>query len=329
MTLVGTAQRAYRKGRLLRQLVHRELEAIRTIDMPLRRRLRLWSWGFVSESGILYDLTPESRHLYVSDAAYVLRTPYINGIYNPTLNDKVVFYHAMRSVSLPTPQLYGVVGRRRIAWIDPPHGEPPKDALDLLQRVGAILFKPFDGGRGSNVSVAFWRDGEIQVNGEARDAAKLARMASPGMMLCELIRPTGYAAEIFPDSLNTIRVMTMWDYERGRPFVARMYHRFGTNKSAPVDNVSRGGIMAMVDVQSGVMSRAIGVHAAELVWHDVHPDTGAAIEGAVVEGHADLVAEIERGAGELPNVPYIGWDVAVGSEGFRVIEGNSYPDLAV
>jgi len=133
-----------------------------------------------------------------------------------------------------------------------------------------------------------------------------------------------------PAGDDTLRLTTMWDLERGEPLVARAGHRFGTARSAPVDNVSRGGIIAPVDAQSGELGPGFSAsHDAESVWQTHHPDTGAAIAGARVPDWPRVRDAVLELSGRLAHIPFIGWDVLLGDQGWWIIEGNHYVDPAI
>lgn len=117
----------------------------------------------------------------------------------------------------------------------------------------------------------------------------------------------------------------MWDYDRGTPFVAAAEHRFGTLQSAPVDNTSKGGVFAGVDLATGELGRlAPTAQTTERQTH--HPDSRKRVEGTPIPNWTSLVDGLLSLSKRLAHIPYIGWDVVVGDEGYRLIEGNSAPD---
>ncbi len=331
--LRGATKRGISRALRFRDLVRRERHALRTLPMPLHRRMNLWRQGLTTESGLLYDLSDGRRKLYVSDWAYLMRTPFINGVTNPTLNDKVIFFHTMRSVGAPTATVHGLATPRGMAWFaGPPDGE--RDAVRglrvLLERDGELVLKPADGGRGNRIAFLALADGGVTVNRERADDAALAALLTPGMLVCERLHQGAWAAGIFPDATNTMRLMTMWDIDTGEPFVAKAIHRFGTHRSAPVDNVAKGGISTHVDLATGELGEAIpapSIWGAQRFTH--HPDTGAPLVGARVPGWEQVVAEVLEVNRRVAHIPYIGWDVLLGDGRWWIIEGNHYPDTQI
>jgi len=194
------------------------------------------------------------------------------------------------------------------------------------------VLKPcVDGNGGAGVFVYERRDGAHVVNGVLVTPNDLGRRLGGGVWLvCAYVEQADYARTIFPDVANTIRVLTMYDDEAGQAFAAAAVHRFGTRAQGPtaVDNWSRGGLTAAIDLAGGCLGRAYGFPSAGgLVTHATHPDTGTPIEGAVVSGWPAVRDGIVALATRLPFLPYVGWDVVVTDEGYQVIEGNRRPDV--
>ena len=117
--------------------------------------------------------------------------------------------------------------------------------------------------------------------------------------------------------------------ESGIPFIAAAAHRFGTDRSAPVDNCNAGGITSNIDLETGVLSKGILTYfdGNSLTWLDNHPDTGSRISGVQVPGWEDIKMKILDTSAEISHLKYIGWDIVVTENGFVVLEGNNGPDI--
>lgn len=331
MSLDDTVRQGLRRLSGAISLVNKERDAMKTMHIPWHRRLRLWRHGFLGESHLLYNLASNDRRLYVSDYARYVRSPMINfGGGNAVLNDKLIFYYAMVSLSAPVPAVYGIVDRG-VTWIDPPPGfDTSNGVVGLLRSGQESVLKPVDGGMGRDVHVISLDDGKMRIGDREVDEAFIVGALKPGMLIQQRVRQGDYARRIFPGSTNTLRVLTMWDYARDEPFIAHAIHRFGTARSLPVDNWSRGGLNVAVDAETGELSRAVTfAHSGGLEWHTRHPDTNAPLSGLFIPHWRTMVDELLRISRALPRLRYVGWDVLIGDEGFYLIEGNSYPELGV
>ncbi len=312
-------------------MLDKERDSMKVVHVPWPRRLAAWRRGFLGESSLLYELGSNDPRLYVSDYARFVRSPMINfGGSNPVLNDKLLFHYAMQSLAAPVPRIYGIV-QRGVTWIDPPASfDTSEGVIGLLRRGLELVLKPVDGGAGRGVYVISLEDGRMRMGGAEIDDAFVTRLLKSGTLIQQRVRQGAYAARIYPDTTNTLRILTMWDYARDEPFIARAVHRFGTAKSGPVDNWTQGGLNANVNVGAGALERVVGFPSAgKLEWRTDHPDTGAQITGAVIPNWDAMTSELLRVSAGLPRIHYVGWDVLVGDDDFFLIEGNSYPALGV
>lgn len=130
--------------------------------------------------------------------------------------------------------------------------------------------------------------------------------------------------KIHPASLNTIRIPVL--FTEGHFKIIAACIRFGRDGSL-VDNIDSGGMTAEVDLDTGVIMTPAIDHAGN--QYIVHPTTGEIIVGLRIP-FWDAVKELVLKAAEItPKVQYVGWDVAVTSEGPILIEGNTCGSLQI
>ena len=126
-----------------------------------------------------------------------------------------------------------------------------------------------------------------------------------------------------PQSLNTIRVMTM---SKGDGFkVIGCMFRMGVGEHV-VDNGSSGGILAPIDWVTGVVS-GDGRNKEGKIYA-CHPDTGKVIKGFVVPYWDNVINACKEMASFIPKKVFAGWDVCVLESGeIELIEVNSGPNI--
>jgi hypothetical protein len=252
------------------------------------------------------------------------------------LNDKQLFREALSALGLGEliPENYALITGGTATLL--PGGETmplPQFLRDQLTRVPFMVVKPVDGGGGKGILRVERRAGGLLVNGTSvPDFEALAKDIPPKRtcIAVEFVQQAPYAQSIFPETTNTIRVLTMLDVTRGRePFIAIAVHRFGSMKTRPVDNWTQGGLSALIDLDTGRLGRAVAYPSSgRLDWSDAHPDTQARITGTAIPGWRKVVARLLEVAGALASrVPYVGWDIVVTRCGFQIIEGNNYSDV--
>lgn len=233
----------------------------------------------------------------------------VNRHYGYVLDDKAVFADLCAHRGMPTPRIAARAVDGVWRW-----AAGGREALGQSLRVhGRIVVKPTLGGKGAEVRVL-------------RELAAMDPPPATDTIATPFVRQHDYAEAIFPNALNTLRVLMVRDADG--PFVAAATHRFGTSGSGVTDNFSQGGLVAELDMASGRLGTALSVGPRnQLLEHGTHPDTGARIGGVVVPDWGGLRTLVDRLAEAFPELRYAGWDIAMTAEGPVVIEGNSHPSL--
>lgn len=122
--------------------------------------------------------------------------------------------------------------------------------------------------------------------------------------------------KIYPGSLNTIKVLTLW--VKHRPVIQTALFRMGNNTN--VDNVHLGGICALVDIETGiVVTKAVDKHFKEYV---LHPITNEQIVGFKIPYWEEAKELALTAASITPDMRYSSWDIAITNDGPVLIEGN-------
>jgi hypothetical protein len=314
----------------VRGLLRRELKSAAGRRVPLPTRLGLLRRGFLSESQVLYQLEKNRIDDYVSDTFRWLVSPFIVGA-PYILDDKFVFTMTMEALGFPTPRLlamYGGDGR----LVTPAQTHTAATLLAWVERSGTLVFKPRFGGGGIGLIFAQVKDGVLHLNGAPASPGELMnRLGRYHYVAGEFVEQHPYAAAIAPGCTNTLRVLTMVQPSTGVPFIARAVHRFGTRATAPVDNFSRGGLSFAVEIESGTLgSGAPFPKEGRVTYQDTHPESGVRVRGTEIPHWPAIKEALLRLAARLPaDVPYVGWDVVVTPDGYRILEGNRYSDVNV
>lgn len=146
-----------------------------------------------------------------------------------------------------------------------------------------------------------------------------------GFLFQALLRPHPQIAAITGSAtLPTIRVVLLIDEGEASLFRACWKIPAGVNQA---DNFWRkGNLLAPIDVTTGQVGEALrgtGL-AQERLSH--HPDTGAAITGAVLPDWAELAYLAREATAAFPGMQMQGWDIALTDQGPRLIEVNGVGD---
>ena len=312
--------------RILGAQNHNDVSFGTKLDMNLRG-------GYLADQYVMYDLENNDRSQYLSEFDWY-RSRWINEPFDPMLNNKVVATEVLKHVA-SVPEILVIKNKGRIFdYGAPATFASTDDALKAVDSAGSVFMKPIGMGKGrgihridapvqSQVGNAQTGAPSWEIDGKAASKEHVIDLLdrSDGWLLCETIKQHSQLARIFPDSSNTVRVITLREPTDGSFKVFFGVLRLGTKATVPVDNGSRGGLVAKIDLADGSLS------SARTLWsdviHEVHPDTGAQISGTVVPGWEDIKTEALRLARLFPYLQFVAWDILMTDTGPCVIEANT------
>jgi hypothetical protein len=205
-----------------------------------------------------------------------------------------------------------------------------REALAARRRA---LLKPIYGFGGRGIAFLAPAGEGVSVNGATASAGEFDAAVGrlDDYLLTDFVAQHDYAERIHPHTTNTVRLLTLWDDERGEPYLAAACHRFGTARSGRFDNFhgGHGGLSVAIDRETGVLGNAVTLVDGAVVRRPDHPDTGEAIAGIAVPGWNAVVGAVLAAARALPFAPAIGWDLVVTADGVSCLEGNAPPGTYV
>lgn len=132
-------------------------------------------------------------------------------------------------------------------------------------------------------------------------------------------------ASFHPSSVNTIRVVTIYDDKEDIVHFMFAKLRMGNN-GACMDNTHAGGISGNIDIETGIIKTVgYGVFMGEEYVH--HPLSKKQIVGFQMPNWNECKQFVEKAARVVPDIRYVGWDVVLLQNGeFALIEANDNPD---
>lgn len=125
---------------------------------------------------------------------------------------------------------------------------------------------------------------------------------------------------LYDKSVNTLRIFTF--IKDGIPYFLQAILRIGNGNI--VDNFSSGGMYTYLDEQGVAFVEAID--QADNIFYN-HPISSTQIVGFQVPMFQEAIELVKKCATVIPEVAYVGWDVAITENGPELIEGNCYPGV--
>jgi len=177
-----------------------------------------------------------------------------------------------------------------------------------------LICKPVDSSMGRGVF-------KISCEDALQDSKLYPKLVNKNYLCEQCLVSIAPLAEFHPNSLNTVRVVTL--RKNGEILIPWAFLRTGNNNSV-IDNGHVGGVCSMIDVQSGQLyTDGVNIHNI----YEAHPFSGKTFKGFQIP-HWDKVLNAAKEAANIyPDAVIAGWDFAIcNDDTIELIEGNSKPD---
>lgn len=255
-----------------------------------------------------YDLF-EMYNMNARQRATIL-TRNINNNYIRSMNDPA-YRHIFENKDEFNARFRDFLGRDTITL----DGSNREEAARFWKKHPVFMAKPRSGSCGKGIE---------KLDAAGRDPAELYDhlMGTGQLVLEEVIRQHERLNELYPCSINTLRVVTMYDDKADKVAVITTFLRIG-NGGRVVDNFNSQGMCSPVDERSGIVRFNAMDKAKNL--YVTHPMTGTVIKGFQLPCWEQALDTCRRAARVVPQVRYVGWDIAFTPDGPVLVEGNDYP----
>lgn len=139
-----------------------------------------------------------------------------------------------------------------------------------------------------------------------------------------------YAMDINSSSLNTIRFITYWDEKLNSFQIFSSFHRFGCNNSL-VDNTGSGNsILIFINPTTGIL-KGDGIVSLDGKYEyktDIeHPNSKILFSGIEIPHYLEARRTVLNICNKNSFLKFMGFDIAITEDGFKVIEINSRPGI--
>jgi hypothetical protein len=181
---------------------------------------------------------------------------------------------------------------------------------EFTKRNGAIMAKRIDGMSGAGISK------HLASSIDDYEAFRAQLLENTQYLVETFLVQHPVMASLSPTSVNSLRMITFFDGTDVHVMEAVL--RMGNG--ADVDNYGRGGMYTVIDEKTGVAH--YGAFDKYANTFTVHPISGTPIVGFQVPLYDEVLATLDTVSRIVPQIPYVGWDVAIGEHGPVIIEGN-------
>lgn len=216
-------------------------------------------------------------------------------------------------------------------WIKVNNTEKEK-VINFIKKHNIFMAKPINGGCGHGIEKI-----DIHEYNSLDEVYNKLTQEGNNFELEEIIKQHQKINQIYPNSINTVRVVTIVTTKEGKsvltvpdkerdnieliPHIICAYFRIGNGKC--VDNFNSGGMVAPIDEKTGIVSQ-VAINKEKNIY-EKHPQTGATIKGFKFPYWDETLELCKRACKEIPEMGYVGWDVAITPDGPVFVEGNEFP----
>lgn len=298
---------------------------------------KIWCWrhGFLSYRLWQYGINRKNYKNFLSDYQYHWLNR-INNQYQVWLNDKTTTRYVLEPFKQYLSKYYYCIVRQDgqtgiKALQDLPEGFTADfdGILRLLRQEKYLALKPSAGTHGDGFyRLEYTDDGKLLVNGEEQTESALQELIcsfKSYYLITEYLFMHDELRKIYPNSVNTVR-MAVINQSAKDPQIVQAYMRIGSSRTGFTDNVGYGGICTKIDLETGRYYNGEQITAHHFTPCPIHPDTGVEIEG-IIPNWNEVCEGVLNVCRFMPQLEYLGFDIAVTNDGFRIIEVNIHQDL--
>lgn len=291
-----------------------------SILMDMQRCARQYGAGYMDYDLFeMYDLTKKQRDTYLTRGRNnVLVTKYCDFHYFHYFQNKDEFNTIFQEYI-------------KRDWVKV-NGTSKDKVLQFLKEHPIFMAKPIDGGCGKGIEKIHTSD-----YSSLEEVYKNLTKEGDNFELEEVIKQHPSVSKIYPDSINTVRFVTVLTTEDGKSIltvpkeerkkvkmkthIIASFFRIGNGKC--VDNFNSGGMTAPVNETTGIVEN-VAIDKQKNVYK-THPLTGQPIVGFQFPYWEEAIKLCETASKKIPEMGYVGWDVAFTPTGPLFVEGNEFP----
>lgn len=276
--------------------------------------------GFMVDQVALYNLNKKNRKEYLSEFDWY-KSRYINEPYNFILNNKIVCADLLKQYINVPQTLY--IKKGGVLYTCLNEESSYENIVKVLKEKKKMYIKPINIGKGIGVNRISYDNNEICLDFKQiseKDFIKFLQNRD-NWFISECAEQNQILNKIYDKTSNTIRLITIRNPKNNKCEVLYAVQRIGTKETIPVDNGSRGGLVAKIDIDTGILSSAKSIQKNVDYTH--HPDSNNPIEGVKIENWQGVKNTFTNLMEKFPYLYFVAWDVLLTEKGPTVIEANT------
>jgi len=275
--------------------------------------------GYLGDQYILYNFDKNNRRDYISEIEWY-KSRYINVPFNDMFDNKIICNEVLER-HIRVPKVFVAKNQGRLIRYTDVHSY--EDIINLIKHEKKLYIKPIKAGKGKGVYLLSMKDDQLYVDETVKSTKEMISFLKKdsNWLIVEAIQQGTYLNSLYDKTPNTIRFITWKSQETGDFEVFFAVQRIGTKATFPVDNGSRGGLVANINLETGELSEARNLHSLDS-W-EYHPDSNTKIKGVKVPDWSAIKTEMLDLTNRFPYMNFMAWDILLTDEGVCIIEANT------
>ena len=275
--------------------------------------------GFMADQITLYNLNSKNKKEYLSEFDWY-KSRYINEPYNFILNNKLVAVDILKQYT-DVPKTLCIKKKGTIYGAEVNINNV--DGILSYIKDEDVYIKPINIGKGIGVNKISYDNKKFYLDYKEISDLELKKILEKrdNYFISTSINQSKALNKIYDKCSNTIRLITVRDEETKKCKALFAVQRIGTKETIPVDNGSRGGLIAKIDIETGELSGAKSLHNLE--EFDNHPDSNNPIKGVKIKNWNQIKDKYVTLMEKFPYLYFVAWDILLTDKGPVIIEANT------
>jgi hypothetical protein len=310
-------------------MINALLKDISNKNIPFYTKLWAWKRGFTGFRVYAFGINESNYKSHMPDFGYYKLHP-INGHCSKWIDDKLTMKYILAPFNEFLPKYYFQINDGEILrLIDCPNDIKPNvdGIIDILIREGNLALKLLSGSLGKGFYRLSFEKGIFKINTKEASLKEVKELIKKlnGYLISEYVIAHKVIRRVYDVTPNTLRVLMLRDKNK-EPKITGSFMRFGTNKSGLLEIATAGTIFTGVNLITGDLYSPMRLVNNKIESLKYHPDTNEKLEISL-PNWGIIKEKIYEISNYIPQLSYLGFDIIITDDGFKIVEINSLSAL--
>lgn len=317
------------------KLFRKDLATYPSKNISFKEKTFAFFKGFYPSILLINGINKKNHHLFLSTYDYAI-TPSPNEPFKVIAENKLNIYFLLKDYPEFLPNYYFYKDTSGFLPLYKHNKETYRldieHFIDFLEEKKCLACKPCLSRWGEGF-MKIEKKNEFFINNKPYSTLEFIATILPlkHYIITEYVEQHPYAQEIYPHSVNTVRLLCIWNSEKKSFELVNAFHRFGSDNQT-IDNLRSGsGIAVFIDLENGRFTDTIisNPHKKGFKFENIttHLTTHKDITQIEIPNWNYIKTKIIEISNQLSFLKFVGYDIAITKDGFKILEINSKPGM--